>query len=67
MRLIAFVVTYCEKHLLVACQHDSTVEIQSELTRKLSLSGYVGWHSLHCISYTKAASYLKEVRRQMPL
>lgn len=67
MRLIAFVVTYCEKHLLVACQDDSTVEIQGELTRKLSLSGYAGWRSLHCISYTNTASYLKEVRRPMPL
>ena len=67
MRLIAFVVTYCEKHLLVAGQHDSSVEIQGELARKLSQSGYAGWHSLHYISCTKTVTCLKEVRRQMLL
>ena len=67
MRLIAFVVTYCEKHLLVACQCDSSVEIQGELARRLSLSGYAGWHSLRYTSCTKTAAHLKEVRRQMPL
>jgi hypothetical protein len=64
---MAFVVTYCVKHLLDAGQCDSSERIDGELARKLSLSGYVAQHSSHYISCTQISTHLREVGRQLPL